>query len=153
MRRRPHVPPRPTGWMRILPLLHETFTHETPDGTLRAWDVTEGNRIARQGHHILIFSLKDRNITPETVLSLYEGIDLKRAETADLTRPLLFVPLGEEGLLIDGNHRLYRAAELGVEELPMRQLTQEEADAIQWLHLPPGHGIDWREDNLPPSKS
>lgn len=144
MKRRPQAAAAVTAWLRVPPLLHETFTHETHDGRLRAWDVTLGNRIARDGRTQMLFPLEEHGVTPEKVLSLYEGLDQERAQTADLSRPLLFVPLGDETLLIDGWRRLFLAAQLGLDALPMFLLTQAEADAIQWLELPPGHGVDWR---------
>lgn len=144
MRRRNAAPASPKAWMRPPPPFHETFTHETPDGTLRAWDVTLGNRIAQDGRQPLLFPLAEHGVTPEKVVSIYEGIDPAHAARADLSCPLLFVPLGEEALLVDGHHRLFKAALLELEELPMFLLTQEEADRIQWLQLPPGHGVDWR---------
>jgi hypothetical protein len=127
-----------------VPLHHETFTHETPDGTLRAWDVTQAKRIARDGRTPMLFPLEEHGVTVEKVESLYEGIDREHALQADLSVPLIFVPLGEEALLLDGWHRLWKAAALGVPELPMFLLTKEEARSLQWAELPPGHGVDWR---------
>jgi hypothetical protein len=122
--------------MRFLSLRDEAFSHVAADGTLRAWNVTRGNEIASSGHELMLFPLAYHGVTPEKVRELYDGIDAEHATEADLTRPLLFIPFFGETLLIDGWHRLYRAACLGVEELPMYLLTQEEADAIRWLEVP-----------------
>lgn len=119
--------------MRFLSLRDEAFSHVAANGTLRAWNVTRGNEIASGGHELMLFPLAYHGVTPEKVQGLYDGIDAERAMEADLARPLLFIPFFGEMLLIDGWHRLYKAACLGVEELPMYLLTQEEADSICFL--------------------
>lgn len=126
------------------PLHHVAYTHEAADGTLRAWDVTRGQQMAVDTHQPMLFGLAEHGITPEKVRQLYEGLDETYALTTDLARPLLMIPFSDEYLLIDGWHRLFKAAMLGVPDVLIYVLTQEEADAIQWLELPPGHGLDWR---------
>jgi hypothetical protein len=126
------------------PLHHVTFTHEAPDGTLRAWDVTFAQEIVRDGRSPLLFSLPDNGVTVEKVCELYSDLDLEYALSVDLSQPLIFIPFFGESLLIDGWHRLYKAARLGVEDVLIFLLTQAEADRIQWLELPPGHGLAWR---------
>lgn len=42
------------------PMDHLTFSHEAPDGTLRAWDVTWGNAIAEDGHPIPNIGISSR---------------------------------------------------------------------------------------------
>jgi hypothetical protein len=122
-----------------------TFSHEADDGTLRAWDVTRGNEIAKR-HTLETFRPADFHMTPEWIRQNYEELDWDYARTADLTRPLLVIPFGEqEILLIDGWHRLARAVLEGIEELPMILLTREEADSIQWLHLPPEYATSREE--------
>lgn len=132
----------------VLPALdHITFSHEAPDGTLRAWDVTQGNEIART-HPIMTFRPTDFQMTLEWIQQNYETLDWEYAKTTDLTKPLLIIPFGEqEILIIDGWHRLARAVLEGIEELPMVLLTQEEADSVQWLHLPPEYAL-MREEIL-----
>lgn len=123
------------------PLHHVTYTHEATDGTLRAWDVTRGGQIVADGRDPLRFSLPGHGVTVEKVRELYRGLDEAYAMTTDLTRPLLMIPFFGECLLVDGWHRLFKAAVLGVEDVLIYLLTQEEADTIQWLELPPGHGL------------
>jgi hypothetical protein len=119
------------------PLNHITFSYESDDGSLRAWDVTRGNEIARN-HPLQTFRPAQFDMTPEWINQNYKELDWEYAKTTDLSNPLLVIPFSdEEILLIDGWHRLARAVMEGVEELPMVLLTQEEADSIQWLHLPP----------------
>ena len=123
---------------------HETYTHESEDGTLRAWDVTVGNAIAQDGRPIEVFSLIDHEVTREKIEQLYVNMDWEYAKTTDITAPLLFIPLENTILLIDGWHRLALASTLNLLEMPMFLLTQEEADSILWLCLPPGHSALWR---------
>jgi hypothetical protein len=129
----------------VPPLNHVSYTHEAADGSLRAWDVTRGNQIAADGRAPLLFGLAEHGVTPNLVCQLYPGLDTEHAMTTDLTRPLLVIPFSGECVIIDGWHRLYRAAVEGVADVLIFLLTQAEADAIQWLHLPPGHGINWRD--------
>lgn len=131
-------PPKNALVIVLPPLNHMTFSHEAPDGTLRAWDVTQGNEIAK-AHSIMTFRPTDFEMTLEWIVQNYESLDWEYAKTTDLTKPILVIPFGEcEILLIDGWHRLARAVLEKVEELPMVLLTQDEADSIQWLELPVG---------------
>ena len=135
-------PPPNVLVIALPPMDHITFSHEAPDGTLRAWDVTRGNAIAADGRPTLPFRLADYDITLEWIQQNYQEIDLEYARTTDMTRPFLVIPFGrDECLIVDGWHRLTRAVMESVEELPMYLLTREEARSIQWLELPPGHGI------------
>ena len=134
----------PSVGIEYPPREHETYIHEAPDGTLRAYDVTVANQRVQDGREMLLFSLIDHEVTLEKIHELYEGLDEEYALTTDLTKPLLFLPLGEETLLVDGWHRLAKAAILGIPELPIYLLSQADADAIQWLELPPGHGLLWK---------
>lgn len=132
-------------FMEWPPLDHLTYVHEAEDGTLRAWDVTEGNKLAQDGRKPMVFSLAEHAVTLEKIRSLYEGLDEEYARTADLSRPLLAILFaGEELLILDGWHRLARAVLEGIEELPLLLLNEAEADAIQWLELPSGHGLPWK---------
>lgn len=125
------------------PLHHVTYTHEAADGTRRAWDVTRGNQIAADGRVPMLFGLAEHGITPEKVRVLYHGLNEAYAMTTDPSKPLLMIPFSGEFLIVDGWHRLFKAAVLGVPDVLIYLLTQEEADAIQWLELPPGHGLGW----------
>ncbi len=124
------------------PLDHLTFVHEAPDGSLRAWDVTEGCQIAQDGRLPIRFYLADHAVTLDWIEYHYPNIDWDYARTANLSHPLLAIPLAQDiMLIIDGWHRLALAVLEGWEELPILLLTQEEADAIQWLELPPGQAL------------
>ena len=125
-------------YMRLdsLMMAHESFSHEAKDGTLRAWDVTEGNAIVRDGRPTEIFSLIEHEVTREKIDAIYNNLDWEYAKTTDTTKPLLVAPFQGEILLLDGWHRLSRAVIEGIDELPMYLLTEEEAERIQWLCLP-----------------
>ena len=128
----------------VPPMEHLAFVHESPDGSLRAFDITRGNALVADGRKTEIFSLADHGVTMAFIYQNYEEINLEYAITTDLSRPLLFLPLHNARLLADGWHRLARAVMEGIEELPMYMLSQEEADSIQWLELPAGHGVEWK---------
>ena len=51
------------------------------------------------------------------------------------------IPFQGKDQLVDGWHRLYLAALMGVDELLAYFLTQEEADACLIARLPPGRGF------------
>lgn len=116
-------------------ITHQSFTHVAEDGMMRAWDVTEGNRLAATDHKLMLFPLDYHQVTPEKVRGFYPELNGAYALSTDLTRPLLFIPFFGQCLMIDGWHRLYKAAVLGLKDLPMYELTQEEADTAKWLEI------------------
>ena len=117
-----------SGVILCPPLHHVTFTHEAPDGTLRAWDVTRAQQIVQDGRQSLLFSLPDHGVTIDKIRELYSEVDEAYAMTTDLARPLIFIPFFGESLLIDGWHRLYKAASSGNE------------DVLIYTSLPDGSG-------------
>ena len=119
------------------PLHHQSYSHQADDGTLRAWDVTRAQQIIQDGRQTLLFSLPDHGVTVEKIHELYEGIDEDYAMKTDLARPLIFIPFFGECLLIDGWHRFFKAAKLGLVDVLIYVLSQEEADSILWLEIPP----------------
>ncbi len=131
--------------VELPPLWHRSYQHVAEDGTLRVWDVTRGLEIAGDGRSVQLFSLEEHQVTTEAIETHYNGIDRSYALSTDLTQPLLFIPFLGSVLLIDGYHRLWKAARLGVAFLPAFFLTQEEADTIRCLELPPGHPLNWVE--------
>ncbi len=131
--------------VELPPLWHRSYQHVAEDGTLRVWDVTEGLRIASDGRAPITFSLYEHQVSAAAIEAMYDGLDRSYAMGTDLTEPLLLIPFLGGLLVIDGNHRLWKAAELGVEELPAYLLTQEEAEQICILELPPGHPLNWVE--------
>jgi hypothetical protein len=80
------------------------------------------------------------------------GFDPGYAMTTDLDDPVIIASITVAGeppapLLIDGCHRLYRAARLGREHLPSLVLTTEETLSIRRpAILTPGHGPARRHD-------
>jgi hypothetical protein len=124
---------------------HVTFVHEATEGTLYAWDVTAAERIVADGRPAMLFNLEEQGVTTAIIERIYSGLNRAHALSADLTRPLIAIPYRGEILLIDGWHRLWRAAHEGVPELQMHLLSSEEASSIKCLELPPGHGVNWRE--------
>lgn len=76
---------------------------------------------------------------PETapILGVGPGFDRDYAMTTDLSEPLIVATLrtsdhGRSPLLIDGTHRLYRAYQEGVAELPAFVLDEMETQAIRF---------------------
>jgi hypothetical protein len=86
----------------------QSYEHTDEDGTTRAWHVTQGIRIASDGRQTVPLNLEHLGLTTEKIEILYEGIDREYAMTTDLSEPLLFIPLFDALLVIDGWHRVAR---------------------------------------------
>ncbi|WP_147267881.1 ParB N-terminal domain-containing protein [Spongiactinospora rosea] len=93
-----------------------------------AWDVALASRLARR-HPIRPAAIR----TLTGVMGLIR-VDPDHAATVDIAKPLLIVPLPYapppgNRLVIDGWHRIHRALDLGLEELPaiFLDLTDERA--------------------------
>jgi hypothetical protein len=104
-------------------------------GQTYVWNATEGRRIAeaRKAEFVPV-RLADFGMTPERVLQICPELDVKKALSLPgvaLLSPILFVPHRGKHVLIDGHHRLYRAAVQGFPVLPAIILTEDEARAIQ----------------------
>ena len=139
---------RPDGVEILLGSLRDqVYSMQDEQGWQYYWSVAEATRRALTGAEWLVFSLTEAGITPEVIRRLYDGMDETFALTRDLSCPLLFVPLGESHQLIDGWHRLFKAATQGVNTLPALLLSQEDADASLVVKLPPGQGLDWNEND------
>jgi DNA repair protein RadC len=117
------------------PFRHQTYEHTDGHGTIRAWDVTAGLRIAADGRPTVPFNLRELDLTIERIETLYQGIDSNYAMSTNLSRPLLYIPFFGAILVIDGWHRMWKAANLGIPELSVWRLNKEEADSIKWLEL------------------
>lgn len=112
-------------------LLNETFSYTDIDGTAYVWNVTEALRIIEESpRETMLFAPVEQGVTIAHIWERYPDINEERAKTADLTRPLLFIPFQENHLLIDGWHRLFRAVSENVEALPCYALSPEEADSV-----------------------
>ena len=111
-----------------------------------AWNVTEGYELAQAREGSLgTFDAAEHEIDLAHILMRYPSLNMRHAtNNADLTKPVLIVPLSETVygkssetmLLIDGWHRLFRsvveATETGQPRpLPAYFLTEDEARAIQ----------------------
>lgn len=129
--------------LQIPNLTDQIYSMEDDTGWQYHWSVSEALRYAQTRGELFTVSLSEMGITTERIRAQYDGMDEEYALTTDLTRPLLFVPFGEQHQLIDGWNRLFKASVLGVDELLAYFLTQEEADACLVCKLPPGRGIDW----------
>jgi hypothetical protein len=114
----------------------QSYEHTDEHGTTRAWNVTQGIKIASDGRKPIPLNLKRLGLTTGKIETLYEGIDKEYAMTTALSEPLLVVPFFDAILIIDGWHRMWKAAHLKISELPALHLTVEEAKAIQWLECP-----------------
>src|ERR1051325_1946903 len=141
---------RPDGAvLQIKNLTDQVYSLEDEQGWQYHWSVTEAKARPEARGELYTVSLSDMGVTPEKVRERYDGLDEAYAMTTDLTRPLIFVPFAGKDQLIDGHHRLFKAAMLGVDELFAYFLTQEEADACLVCKLPPGKGIDWGQKKRP----
>ena len=135
---------RPDGVEVLLgSLLDQVFSFEDEDGTQYHWSVAEASRRALLRGQYWSVCLSEAGITCDSIRARYQSLDEAHAMTTDLQKPLLFVPFKGSHQLIDGWHRLFKAAATGVDVLPALVLTQEDADASLVMKLPPGQGLDW----------
>ena len=102
------------------------------DGRTYVWDCGAARRLCQEREPVALdlggCGLSD----PATVASYYRGLDEGYAAGMPLGRllePLVLVAHREKNVLIDGWHRLWRAASEGLEVLPAWFLSQEEADS------------------------
>jgi hypothetical protein len=109
--------------------------HDAEDGNTYFWDATAGRDWAEKtGAEIVSVELAQAGMTVPRILSLCPDLDRRKALSlpgAALLSPLLFVTHREKHVLIDGWHRLYKAAVQGFPVLPAYVLTQAQADAIR----------------------
>ena len=124
-------------------LLDQVYSFEDDDGTQYHWSVAEASRRALLRGQYWTVSLSEIGLTCASIRARYQDLDEAHALTRDLSKPLLFVPFGGSHQLIDGWHRLFKAAATGVDVLPALVLSQEDADASLIVRLAPGHGLDW----------
>jgi len=121
----------------------QVFALEDETGTQHYWNASAGLRLARRKAQVLSVSLRQMGVTLEQLRERCSDLDEEYARSTDIRVPLLFVPLGGTVQLIDGCHRLYKALSTGIDVLPACLLTQEEADSILMLTLPPDQALDW----------
>jgi len=126
--------------------LDQVYSFEDNDGTQYHWSVAEATRRAQVRGAYWTVSLSEIGLTCASIRARYQGLDEAHALTRDLSKPLLFVPFNGSHQLIDGWHRLFKAATTGVDVLPALVLTQEDADASLIVRLAPGHGLDWGQE-------
>ena len=132
--------------MQVGDLSDQAFCLTDEEGWQHWWNVTQGLRLGMKNHLPQVFSLSQAEITPESILKHNSEIDETYAITTDLTKPLLFVPFKGKDQLIDGWHRLMKAALMGQDDLSGYFLTQKEADACLIMRFPPGQGIEWTDE-------
>ncbi|RFS85973.1 hypothetical protein D0T12_04860 [Actinomadura spongiicola] len=100
-----------------------TTSHDTEHGPYDqvfvllgwAWDVAAAARASTR------YTVTHANVSEIGALGALIRVDADYAETVDLSRPLLAVPLPEvrTPIVIDGWHRIHKARETGVAELPV----------------------------------
>ncbi|MFG2091590.1 hypothetical protein [Spirillospora sp. NPDC048824] len=101
-----------------------------------AWDVAVAARAATR------HPVKRANVSDICALGALIRIDHDHAETVDLSHPLLAVPLPEvrAPIVIDGWHRIHKARQTGVTELPIIFLNADDERACRLM----GGGIERR---------
>lgn len=114
-----------------------TMTRDEPDYSDRdtfsfltyVWDVTAAAALAAD---LPVVPFTVRSALPLLPFIYVEG---EHAQTVDLAEPILAVYLKEvdSPLVIDGWHRLWRAAATGVETLPCKMLTEAQEAQVR-LH-------------------
>ena len=109
--------------------------NDSETGETCLWNATEGRRLAeaRRAEFVPV-RLADVGMTPQKVLQMAPELDRKKALSLPgqaLLCPILFVPHNGKHVLIDGWHRVYKAAVQGFPVLPAYLLTQAEADQIR----------------------
>jgi len=124
-------------------LLDQVYSFEDDDGWQYHWSVAEATRRALVRGEYWTVCLSEIGLSCESIRARYQDLDEAHALTRDLSRPLLLVPFKQSHQLIDGWHRLFKAAKTGVDVLPALALSQEDADASLVVRLAPGHGLDW----------
>ena len=129
--------------LRIRSMADQVYSFEAKDGWQYHWSITEARERAEARGELFTVSLSEMGATPDFIRRQYDGLDEAYALTTDLSQPLLFVPFCGKSQLIDGWHRLFKAAILGVDEMLAYFLTEEEADAVLVCKLPPGQGLNW----------
>jgi len=121
----------------------QVFALEDAAGTQHYWNASAGRRLASRKAEVLSVSLRQMEVTLEQLRERCPDLDEAYAQSTDIRVPLLFVPLGGTVQLIDGCHRMCKALSTGIDVLPACLLTQEEADSILRLTLPPDQALDW----------
>ena len=139
--------PEPAGEPAKLLILRlrasdQVYSFEDGDGVEYHWNASMGMRLIEANpRETVIFSLVECEATEERIKERYPEIDEHAAMQADLTMPLLFVPHRGKVQCVDGWHRMWKAATLGMPELPAYVLTEAEANMILIAQLEPGKGI------------
>ncbi len=118
-------------------LFDQVYSMEDVEGWQYHWSVPEATNRAHLRGELVTVSLSEMGITCHVIRNQYQGLNEIHALGRDLRLPLLFVPFRESHQLIDGWHRLFKAAATGVDVLPAYCLSQEDADASLVLKLPP----------------
>jgi len=102
-----------------------------------AWDVALAARAATR------HPVTHANVSDIGALGALIRIDPEHAETVDLSRPLLAVPLPDVGtpIVIDGWHRIHKARQTGISELPIVFLNADDERACRLM----GGGVKRRQ--------
>ncbi len=124
-------------------LSDQIYSLEDEQGWQYHWNVTRGMELAQVCSSLTFFYPEEEGLTVEVLRLAYVGLDESYALTTDVTRPLLFLHLHGKMQLVDGWHRLFKAVTLGIPCLPAYVLSEEEAETILMLKLPPGAGLNW----------
>ena len=123
---------------KLPPSDHAAFSFIGPDDIERAWNITRAQELVNDGREASPISLQAFGITAGRITELRPDLNVKRALTTNASLPILLIPFFGSSLIIDGWHRLYRAAVLGCSEVRGHFLSAEEAKCLMWIEWPRG---------------
>jgi hypothetical protein len=97
----------------------------------RSWDIRKGMEIVKRDN----IQLETHNVSDLSSLLGFVKINKQHAETVDLQKPVLLGVVrmsGQEGvILLDGNHRVYKAKQEGITQLPAYVLELDQTAEIE----------------------
>ena len=125
-----------------LQVTDQVFTFTDAMGTQWHWNASLGYRLIEQApREPMAFYPAGSGIDMAHLRQRYPTLDEEYAKTADLLRPILFVPFHDgTSVLADGWHRMARALMEGIPFLLCYELTPEEAEQVLLLKIPPRKG-------------
>lgn len=113
------------GVLKLNPTSQVFTFHDPEDDCMYHFDIDTAWDLARK-EGVLTFLYVEDFGGAENVLSRYRGMSRARAMKTDVNDPVLAMIWGDAYLLVDGNHRMYKAAVLGLEMIPCYRIDDNE---------------------------